>query len=130
MGYTRYWDRTKKKIDEDFVEYVNEVLDDCKEKGIIIRDGYGEGDPIVTLNVISINGNAETDLDHETLYFDNKETGFNFCKTARKPYDYAVRKILRYAEEVGLIKNLSDDGENEEVISDFEYLNGRKERVW
>lgn len=130
MGYTRYWERTEKKIDEDFVKYVNEVIEECNKKGIIIRGDDGSGNPVVRLDVIAINGNAETDLDHETLYFDNKETGFNFCKTARKPYDYAVRKILRYAQEVGLIKDLSDDGENEEIISDFEYLNRRKERGW
>ena len=46
----------------------------------------------MTLDVIAINGDGEKGLDHETLFFDDKETGFNFCKTARKPYDYAVRK--------------------------------------
>lgn len=124
MGYTRYWHRTKKKIDADFIVAVCDVIADCNSKGIAIRDGYGEGNPIVTLDVIAINGDGEKGLDHETLFFDDKETGFNFCKTARKPYDYAVRKILKYAEENGFITDVSSDGENERIISDADYLKG------
>ena len=50
MGYTRYWKRTEKKIDADFIVKVCEVIADCDEKGIKIRNGYGEGNPIVTLD--------------------------------------------------------------------------------
>lgn len=124
MGYTRYWNRTEKKITSKFVIAVAQVIADCDEKGILIRNGYGEGNPVVTMNEIWINGNRETNLDHETLRFDNNSNnvGFNFCKTARKPYDYAVREILKIAEEMGMVTNVSSDGENDEIISDEEYL--------
>ena len=122
MGYTRYWERTDKKIDADFVVAVCEIIADCDEKGIKIRNWKGEGNPVVTLDKIEINGDGQYELDHETCYFDNEKTGFEFCKTARKPYDYAVRKILKYAEENGFVTDVSSDEENEEIISDEEYL--------
>ena len=122
MGYTRYWVRTDKKIDADFVIAVCEIIADCDKKGIKIRNGHGEGNPIVTLDKIAINGDRQYDLDHETLYFDNEKDDFCFCKTARKPYDYAVRKILSYAQKNGFVRKVSSDGSNNTIISDEQYL--------
>ena len=124
MGYTRYWERTDKPIDTDFVIAVCEIIADCDKRGIKIRNWEGKGNPVVTLDKIAINGDREHDLNHETLYFDNEEVGFAFCKTARKPYDYAVRKILKYAKENGFVTKVSSDGANNRIISDEQYLKG------
>ena len=121
MGFTRYWNRTKKKITKDFVVKVCEVIADCDKNGITIRNGWGKGNPVITLDCISLNGNAEHDLDHET-FFIGSGVGFNFCKTVGKPYDYAVREILKYAEENGFVTDVEEDDENNEIISDAEYL--------
>ena len=121
MGFTRYWNRTKKKINKDFVVKVCEIIADCDEKGITIRNWCGEGNPVVTLERISLNGKSEHQLDHESFVIDQK-VGFNFCKTARKPYDYAVREILKYAEENGFVTDVEEDDENNEIISDTDYL--------
>ena len=120
MGYTRYWNRTDKKIDDDFISFCNEVFKTCEKLGIGIRDWNGFGDPTIGKDYIAFNGNGELGLDHETCVLDDT-TGFNFCKTARKPYDYAVRTILREAFVRGYITDLSDDGDNEEIISDEDY---------
>ncbi len=125
MGYTRYWQRTKKPITQDFVDEVNKIIADSRSKGITICNGLGEGEPTVTLNKIAFNGDGSRDLDHETCYFDNEETGFAFCKTARKPYDYAVRNVLKAAETLGIVTDVSSDGENEHIVSDTDYLNGK-----
>lgn len=124
MGYTRYWKRTDKDITEDFVNEVNKIIEDCDTKGIIIRGWDGTGLPEVTLDTIRFNGNADTGLEHETFFIGStgEDSGFNFCKTACKPYDYAVRETLRAAERYGLVFDVSDDGENEEIISDNEYI--------
>ena len=123
MGYTRYWNRTSQPITEDFCEAVRKIIEDSKAKGIFIGNGWGEGEPIITLDTVSFNGDASKDLDHETCYFSNEdEVGFNFCKTARKPYDYTVREVLKVAEQMGIITDVRSDGENEEIISDEEYL--------
>ena len=121
MGYTRYWERTNKAITEEFVKEVKTIIGDSLSKGIVICGWDGTGTPEITTEEISFNGNGSKNLDHETLFI-GKETGFNFCKTACKPYDYTVRKVLRAALKEGLIVSLSDDGTNEEIISDEDYL--------
>ena len=121
MGYTRYWKRTDKAITEDFVKKVNEIIGNSISRGIVICGWDGTGTPEVSTEAISFNGNGDRGLDHETLWI-GYETGFNFCKTACKPYDYTVREVLRAAEKEGLIYDLSDDGENEEIISDDDYI--------
>ena len=120
MGYTRYWKRTNKAMDEEFLEFCNDVFKTCKKLGITIKDWKGEGTPLVSKYCIAFNGDASKNLEHESCVLDNNE-GFNFCKTARKPYDYAVRTILREALTRGYITDLSDDGINEEIFSDDEY---------
>ena len=89
MGYTRYWERTNKAITEEFVKEVKTIIGDSLSKGIVICGWDGTGTPEITTEEISFNGNGSKDLDHETLFI-GKETGFNFCKTACKPYDYTV----------------------------------------
>lgn len=123
MGYTRYWQRTDKPINKEFLDDINKIIEKCQKKGIKLCDGNGEGTPTVTMEVVAFNGNAEHDLDHETCYFDNEEKGFSFCKTARKPYDYAVREALKSAKKHGLITDVRSDGTNNEIISDADYLN-------
>ena len=59
MGYTRYWERTEKEITFRFVNDVQNILDDCKERGIIIKDGAGENAPVVNMDRIWINGNSK-----------------------------------------------------------------------
>ena len=121
MGFTRYWNRTEAPITEEFVNEVNAIIENCISKGIGICGWDGTGKPEVSTEIISFNGNGEKGLDHETLLI-GKETGFNFCKTAYKPYDYAVREVLRVAERYGIITDVRSDGEYEEIYSDDEFL--------
>ena len=121
MGYTRYWLRTTEDIDEDFIEFCNEVIKTCEKLGIKIKGWNGEGKPTITTKLISFNGDGENCLDHESFVLDDK-IGFNFCKTARKPYDYAVRTILKEAYLRRYVADVSSDGINEEIISDEEYI--------
>ena len=126
MGYTRYWARTEKPITEDFVEGVKEIIIDSAKKGIAIRGWDGTGEPEITLNRISFNGNmkADRDLSHESFVLDNVAKDFDFCKTARKPYDYTVRKVLKLAKDYDLVTKVSSDGANNKIYSDEEYLLG------
>ena len=123
MGYTRYWKRTEEKITDDFIKEVSRIIKEAARLGIAIRGWDGKGNPVLTNERISFNGNwnAEHDLSHESFVLD-EEIGFNFCKTARKPYDYVVRNVLQLAWEYGLVEEVSDDGMNERIISDEQYL--------
>ena len=121
MGYTRYWRRTEEPLSIDFLADVNKVFKDAARYGIAIRGADGTGKPELELERVAFNGNEKDDLCHESFILDN-ETGFNFCKTARKPYDYVVRTVLRLALDYGIVKEVSDDGYNEQIYSDEMYL--------
>lgn len=126
MGYTRYWERTEKPLTEDFVEEVKKIIIDSAKKGIAIRGYDGYCMPELTTERISFNGNsnAERVLSCESFVIDNVKIGFDFCKTARKPYDYTVRKVLKLAKDYGLVTKVSSDGANNKVYSDEEYISG------
>lgn len=127
MGYTRYWERTNKPYDEEFVNQVQQIITKCASYGITICDGFGSGSPEISMDKIWINGSEELNTDHETFAIINTtsehfKSGNDFCKTARKPYDYAVREILKIAEEQGIVVNVCDDGDNNKIVSDISYM--------
>jgi hypothetical protein len=101
MGYTNYWhqhndftDTEWKQIKEEY-EYIKEV-----SEGIIV-DETKKTDEIV------FNGKH---LDHETFVlnkntntkkdYEGQDLSFNFCKTARKPYDLAVWHLLCFVQRI------------------------------
>lgn len=122
MGYTNYWYRTDKAITQSFVDKVKKIITEANDMGISIRNWDGTGQPTITLSDISFNGNAQYNLNHETCFFNNIATnrGFNFCKTAAKPYDWVVKQVLKEAEKENLVFDVCDDGEVEKV-TDAEY---------
>lgn len=124
MGYTRYWERTDKPINPEFLAEVQSIIRTCFIKGIGLGDAFGENTPEVTLDCVAFNGSAAKGLDHESFVIDNNGIGFNFCKTARKPYDYAVAKALQAAKRHGLVTSVRSDGPNKAGYSDHDYLSG------
>lgn len=137
MGYTNYWQRFDKPLCKEFVDEVKAVFAECKEKGIVLVGDYDYNengrpvikhrDPIADENIVCFNGNPETGEDCESLVISNTDfeftrqyfpwrieqskdgTIFEFCKTRREPYDYAVKKVLALAEKYGLVKDVSND---------------------
>lgn len=125
MGYTRYWKRTDEPLNADFRDGVENIIKEAAGYGIAIRGWDGHGEPLLSSERVSFNGNAnaEQDLSHESFVLDS-ELGFCFCKTARKPYDFVVRKVLRLAQDYGIVEDVSDDGYNEDIYSDEQYIKG------
>ena len=121
MGYTNYWERTEKPITQEFVNEVKRIIEESERLDITIRGWKGEGNPTVTLEEIQFNGNGAFGLDHETFRLNNEKTGFAFCKTVRKPYDWTVKKVLAVATDMGLVTDVSDDGEIEH-LNDKQWL--------
>lgn len=116
MGYTRYWKCSENKYDQEIIDTINNIIKIADEDfGIALRSGDGTGSPIVNLECISINGDGYNDLDYESFVIINGEAdGFNFCKTARKPYDIAINAILQYLDDEGIVYNITSDGPNME----------------
>lgn len=129
MGYTHYWSyRTPPTKDEFFnvlmdietarknlPRYSTTAGSPYKEEPIEIKGGLGEGDPHFTMDEIWFNGDStdpKKDLSHETFHvkIDPKATWTSdFCKTARKPYDFMVCIcLLSLANHVTGFKFTSD----------------------
>lgn len=104
MGYTNYWTQykpfTKKEWDaiKKEYDYIKENFND-----VIIKDESENADEII------FNGLKENENDHETFYisrlfrkswYSGDNVKFNFCKTARKPYDLAVWHMLTFIKIV------------------------------
>lgn len=103
MGYTHYWNRKGdftteqwNKIREDFLT----VSKHCDRNKIPLAEEYDvpmPSRPVCNSTTIKFNGCREDG--HETFFMTRKKPepqpwesagSFDFCKTARKPYDLAV----------------------------------------
>lgn len=126
MGYTHYW--TLKKADnktwKEFVAACKELhkaLPETSETAggyyadgkIVICGWDGTGKPEFKLSGISFNGDEETGNNHETFLIEKENTDWNFCKTARKPYDLLVCACLIAAKEI-LGYEVRSDGDFED----------------
>ena len=112
MGYTHYWKATK----VDAKEYKAALMDIAKivkdQKAILAGPNGEPKTRPITNDGISFNGIDEDS--HET--FDLPAAGlkkFDFCKTARKPYDTVVTACLARLAEVKGVK-VSSDGNMDE----------------
>lgn len=107
MGYTHYWRHDQKLNGKALFaafQDARKIVEAAKAKGIQLRGGGGEGEPVVD-EAIWLNGARELDEDCETFAFpvtgstlkDSMVHGgypSDFCKTARLPYDVVVCAIL------------------------------------
>ena len=67
--------------------------------------GLGMGEPVFNETRIWFNGYRKNGTDHETMMIDLKQDdAWDFCKTARKPYDLLVCCTL-----IALANNLPPD---------------------
>ena len=74
--------------------------------------GDGKGEPEFTDTLVRFNGDASCDNDHETFSISIGDSGFDFCKTARKPYDVAVCiALICFSKYFGDDFNYSSDGD-------------------
>ena len=118
MGYTRYYKINGKLDTNKFKEYSKLCEKVCKEitkefeNGIASWDGTGE--PEFLDDSVSFNGIG--DLSHESFFLSTTTNGFNFTKTARKPYDKHVCACLILAKEFfGDKIEVSSDGDNDDI---------------
>ena len=116
MGYTHYWTfkKSPKDIKNGKEKFANAVANFKKglEKlqDIALGNGWGEGEPIITDTEICFNGKAPED--YETCSMSIESKGFDFCKTARRPYDPVVCLLLLcMADEFGDDFEYSSDGD-------------------
>lgn len=116
MGYTHYWTLKSENAPTsqewaDICEKVNLALDNT----IVCRE-YDRQDepPEINSNQIVFNGKGNDG--HETFWLDPTDDGFQFCKTAKKPYDKFVVRSLQIAKDIcpNWFQDLSSDGDGED----------------
>jgi len=122
MGYTNYWqtkELTEEQIPAQFWEDAEKVLDKVMASGVELAAGNGvfkfeSGHDIINDTLMSdqnhpsicFNGLGEEAYETFCLVFDGD---WNFCKTARLPYDLAVKCILMLATKYNLLADTSDE---------------------
>lgn len=99
MGYTHYFQQGREVTDKEWGGIMADaacILQAAQDSGILLQRGYDDSrKPKVSLDVIQFNGFG--DNGHEDFYLPRvmgPAHRFNFCKTARKPYDVAVAAIM------------------------------------
>lgn len=134
MGYTHYFRNQKTipaRVWTTITDDVKKVLDNLPDHSLS-AGGYYSEDPLkiafendlpdqapqIDKTVIRFNGTGEGDLGHETFYITpNGPDGFNFCKTARKPYDLCACAILIIINHhAKWAFDISSDGDEEDWI--------------
>lgn len=144
MGYTHYWRKEKKLNKEAFKKYRADVAkviaelegtsphqfaSGCDYTITLVNGSAQPGTkPEVSADNVVLNG-CDTD-GHETFYFDRVSEGdpedglvFDFCKTARKPYDLAVTSCLILAKYHFPKTEVSSDGDHEDWADGLAVVN-------
>jgi len=118
MGYTHYWTFKKSPAEiadgkQKFANAVALFKEGLKKlQDIPLGNGFGEGEPIITDTEVCLNGKVPEDYEGCVMSVESK--GFDFCKTARQPYDPVVCLLLLcMADEFGDDFEYSSDGDIE-----------------
>jgi len=94
MGYTHYWKINEPLERDAFGAFAAEAKKVAKLSKIMIVGWSGERTTCPEFNDAEISLNGCGEYSHETFQIREGDTGFSFCKTARKPYDEIVTGIL------------------------------------
>ena len=113
MGYTHYWNEVKvqPEIWKAFVKLAKKAAD---ASSIRIAWEFDETSKKPEFNAKGIRFNGCGDNGHETFVLRPNGSGFNFCKTAEKPYDEIVVSILILAAKYLPGFSWSSDGDNKD----------------
>lgn len=148
MGYSHYWNFTGKVAPKDlrdgeerFAEaarIINVCADKVKGTGVEIAGGDGNGNPVINERKICFNGKGKES--HETFCIALDRDGWDFCKTAHKPYDILVCLSLLAFKSVfggdfdytsdGITKEDYEDRENNEYWKKINFVPEGPEKEW
>lgn len=107
MGYTHYFPQTRSFSEKEWKELQEAFLkisDLCKARGICLTGRETNDPPSCTDAAILFNGEGEKG--HEPFVLERERPvlqgsfNFTFCKTQRKPYDFAVLLILMACHDI------------------------------
>ena len=111
MGYTHYYKRQRELTDEETNDIMRDVRAVLTKNTVPLGGWDGTGEVELNDDTVRLNGVGEEG--HETYRFPG-DLGFDFCKTARKPYDVVVTAILICIADQTDAIDVSSDGWAEE----------------
>jgi len=113
MGYTCYFEQNRPFTMQEWGD-IRAACIAMFHRLKQIKGGDGTGRPEIGNDRIIFNGDGMKDENHETMCLERQNSGFQFCKTARKPYDRYVKAVLVVANfyAPGALK-VSCDGDDE-----------------
>ena len=101
MGYTHYFQLHTEPTEQAFTKFSNGARQLAESSGVKL---------ITEFNSESVVVNGIGENSHETLFISRTNLNWEFCKTARKPYDEVVSSILILAKYLFPDMYLSSDG--------------------
>lgn len=114
MGYTVSWtfNRSFTNLEwQQITDATRSMFNRLKQ----VKGCHGQGRPLIDKTEIIFNGDILKGEAHETFMLSRYDSGHQFCKTARKPYDRYVKAVLvlanLYAPDV---LEVTCDGDDEE----------------
>lgn len=143
MGYTHYWTQTRDFTREEWVdahEHITAILKEAQRQGIALANMSGDAGTSPKflglhenskrgLHIAYFGFNGVDDDAHESFKINFKRMkewsgerlGWDFCKTARKPYDVVVQACLSYLSTVVENFTVSSDGDGSEWLDGVEF---------
>ena len=132
MGYTHYWNH--ENIDAEtwktLQTIARKILREAQDTlGIALSEEYDiNRTPVINAKEIRFNGYA--DEGHETFYLTPGACSFEFCKTARKPYDAVVVAMLQACAVYCTSFDWRSDGDPEEHADGVALYNAATGANW
>jgi len=112
IGYTHYFHQQRDVTLREWTDIINDFTKLLEDNYLpaIQYESDDSSPPQIDYHLVRFNGVG--DDGHETMILDPYNTDFEFCKTARKPYDLAVCALLLLAHHhaPGAWKIRSDGG--------------------
>lgn len=128
MGYTHYFKQNTPVDIDTWREITAEVRRLIDASPVTICNGSGDvgSTAVIDDNSIAFNGendeNSAIDDSHETFMLPRDYREFNFCKTARKPYDLLVTASLIVANHFAPdAYDIGSDGDQSDWFDGLEY---------
>lgn len=124
MGYTHYIKNRPAFTDAQWLAFGKECRALFKKHADILADGNGKvgTKPIISHKAVLFNGIGGDA--HETGFVNKGPESFDFCKTARKPYDKVVVEFYKLIRKYLPDTELSSDG-GDGVFDDVVVIDGK-----
>lgn len=112
MGYTHYWKTNGAMTATEWEAITAAARKIVTKSTVALAFEYDEPEKKIVISKTAIRFNGIGDDGHETFCIGPDGTDFEFCKTARKPYDEVVVAILVACAVHASVFSWSSDGDD------------------